>query len=52
LDADHGFHFDNTGSDLDQAQAQGIELDSAPDLAFRHGYAQTPQKPIGTNMEE
>ena len=52
LNADQGFQFDDAGGDLDEAQAQRIELDGAPDGSFRHGGAQTPQKPVGTGMEE
>ena len=52
LDTDHGFQFGDAGCDLDEAQAQGIELDGAPYRAFRHGGAQAPHEPVGTGMEE
>ena len=52
LHADEGFQFGDAGSDLDEAQAQGVELDGAPDGSFRHGCAQTPHQPVGTGMEE
>ena len=32
--ADHRFHFDDAGGDLDEAQAQGVELGDAPHRAF------------------
>ena len=30
MDADHGLHLDDAGGDLDEAQAQGVELGDAP----------------------
>jgi len=49
---DEGFQFSDAGGDLDEAQAQGVELDGAPDGTFRHGGAQAPHQPVGPGMEE
>lgn len=52
LDADQGLQLGDAGGDLDEAQAQGIELDGAPDRAFRHRGAQAPHQPIGASIQE
>ena len=52
LDADQGLQLGDAGGDLDEAQAQGVELDGAPYRAFRHGGAQAPHEPVGTGMKE
>ena len=52
LDADHGFQFDDAGGDLDEAQAQRVELKGAPDGAPGHGGAQAPHQPVGAGVEE
>ena len=52
LNTDQGLQLGDAGGDLDEAQAQCIELDGAPDGSFRHGGAQAPHEPVGTGMEE
>ena len=48
----HGLHLDNAGGDLDEAQAQRVELGDAPHRAFRHRDAKSPHQPIGAGGEE
>src|SRR5271166_2622631 len=50
--ADHRFHFDDAGGDLDETQAQGVELGDAPHRALRHRYAKPPHQPISASVEE
>ena len=52
LHANEGLQLGDAGGDLDEAQAQGVELDGAPDGSFRHRGAQAPHQPVGTGMEE
>ena len=52
LHADEGLQLSDAGGDLDETQAQGVELDGAPDGSFRHSGAQAPHQPVGTGMEE
>ncbi len=35
MDRDPGLHLDDAGGDLDEAQAQGVELGAPPGCAFR-----------------
>ena len=49
---DHRLHFDDAGGDLDEAQAQGVELGDAPRRALRHRDAKPPHQPIGAGVEE
>ena len=52
LQPDEGLQLGDARGYLDEAQAQGVELDGAPDGSFRHGGAQPPHQPVGTGMEE
>ena len=52
LETDQGLQLGDAGGDFDEAQAQGVELDVAPDGSFRHRGAQTPHQPVGTGMKE
>ena len=52
MDADHGFHLDDAGGDLDEAQAQRIELGDAPHRTFRHRHAQAPHQPVRAGVQE
>jgi hypothetical protein len=50
--ADHRFHLDDAGGDLDQAQAQRVGLRHAPHRTFRHRLAQAPHEPVGAGVQE
>ena len=50
--ADDRLHFDDAGGDLDQAQAQRVELCDAPHRALRHRHAKAPHDPIGARVQE
>jgi hypothetical protein len=50
--ADHRFHFDDASGDLDEAQAQGVELSDAPHRTLWHRDAKSPHQPIGAGVEE
>ena len=52
VDFDLGFHLDDAGGGLDQAQPQRVELGDAPGRGLRHQRAQTPQQPIGAGVQE
>jgi len=52
MHADHRLHFDHASGDLDEAQAQGVELRDAPHRAFGHRLAQTPHQPVGAGVQE
>lgn len=49
---DHGLHLDDAGGQLDQPQAQGVELGGSPRGALGHQAAQGPQQPVGSGMEK
>ena len=49
---DDRLHFDDAGGDLDEAQAQRVELSDTPHRAFRHRDAKSPHQPIGAGVEE
>lgn len=40
-------HLDDPRGDLDQSQAQGVELGDAPGGAFGHDVSQGPHQPVG-----
>ena len=42
----------DANGELDQAQAQGIELGDAPARASRHQRAQGPHQPVGAGMQK
>src|SRR5215217_4929430 len=42
---------DDAGADLDQAQAQGVELRHPPGGALRHEAAQGPEQPVGAGVQ-
>jgi len=46
------FNLDDAGGDLDEAQAQRVELSDAPHRAFRHRDAKSPHQPISAGVEE
>ena len=48
---DPGLQRDDAGGDLDQAQAEGVELGHAPGRALRHEAAQRPHQPIGAGVQ-
>src|SRR5271157_152554 len=50
--ADHRLHLDDAGGDLDEAQAQGVELSDAPPRALWHRHAKPPHQPISAGVEE
>ena len=50
--ADHRLHLDDAGGDLDEPQAQGVELGDAPHRTLRHRDAQAPHQPIGAGVQE
>jgi hypothetical protein len=52
VNLDHGFHFDDARGELDETQAQRVELRDAPHRALRHQCAEAPQEPIGAGVEE
>ena len=52
MHADHRLHLDDAGGDLDEAQAQGVELSDAPHRTLGHGHAKPPYQPIGAGVEE
>ena len=52
MHADYRLHFDDASGDLDEAQAQGVELRDAPHRALRHRYAKPPHQPVGAGVEE
>jgi len=52
MDADHGFHLDDAGGDLDEAQAQRVELPDAPHRTPGHRCAQAPHQPVGAGVQE
>ena len=52
MHADHRFHLDDASGDLDEAQAQRVELSDAPHRALRHRYAKSPHKPVSAGVEE
>ena len=49
---DHRLHFDDAGGDLDEAQAQGVELSYTPHRALRHRDAKPPRQLVGPGVEE
>ena len=52
MHSDHRLHLDDAGGDLDEAQAQRIELGDAPNRTFRHRHAQAPHQPVRAGVEE
>ena len=52
MQPDLGFHLDHARRDLDQPQAQRVELRDPPGRAPRHGGAQGPEQPVGPGMQE
>jgi hypothetical protein len=52
VDGDPGLHLDDAGGDLDEAQAQGVELGAPPGRAAGQRGAQGPQKPVGAGVQE
>ena len=52
LHANECLQLGDAGGDFDEVQAQGVELDGAPNRSFRHRGAQTPHQPVGTGMKE
>src|SRR5512147_164578 len=52
MDLDLGFHLDDAGGDLDEAQPQRVELRDPPGRGPGHQGAQAPQQPIGAGVQE
>ena len=52
MHSDHRLHLDDAGGDLDEAQAQRIELGDAPHRTFRHRHAQAPHQPVRAGVQE
>ena len=52
MQPDLGFHLNDARRDLDQPQAQGVELRHPPGRASWHGGAQSPEQPVGPGMQE
>ena len=52
VDFELGFELDDTGSNFDQAQPQGIKLHNSPSRTFGHDAAHRPQEPIGASVQE
>ena len=50
--ADHSLQLDDPRGDLDQAQAQRVELRHAPHRALRHRNAKAPHDPVGARVQE
>src|SRR5580700_10870781 len=49
---DHGLHLDDAGGDLDEAEAQRVELGDAPHRTLWHRHAKAPHQPVGARMQE
>ena len=52
MDGDPGLHLDDAGGDLDEAQAQGVELGAPPRRSARQRRAQGPHQPVGVGVQE
>ena len=52
MDLDLGFHLDDAGGSLDQAESQRVELGDPPGRALGHQRPQAPQQPIGAGVQE
>src|SRR5512133_363414 len=52
MDLELSFELDDTGSNFDQAQPQGIELHNSPSRTFGQDAAHRPQEPIGASVQE
>ena len=52
MNPDHRLHLDDAGGDLDEPQAQRVELRDAPRRAPGHRHAQTPHEPVGAGVQE
>ncbi len=52
MDGDPGFHLGDAGGDLDEAQAQGVELGAPPRRSARQRRAQGPHQPVGVGVQE
>ena len=52
MHADHSLQLDDPRGDLDQAQAQRVELRHAPHRALRHRNAKAPHDPVGARVQE
>ena len=49
---DHGLHLDDAGGDLDEAEAQRVELGDAPHRTLWHRHAKSPHQPVRARMQE
>ena len=52
MQTDRAFQGFEADGEFDQAQAQGIELDTTPARPARHQGAQTPHQPVGADMQK
>jgi len=52
MNPDHRLHFDDARGELDEPQAQGVELRDTPHRTLGHRDAQTPHDPVGAGMQE
>jgi hypothetical protein len=52
MNADHRLHLDDARGDLDEAQAQRVELGDAPHRMPGHRHAQAPHDPVGARVQE
>ena len=52
MDGDPGLQLDDAGGDLEQAEAQGVELGMAPGRSRRQCGAQGPHQPVGAGVQE
>ena len=49
---DHGLHLDDAGGNLDEAEAQRVELGDAPHRTLWHRHAKAPHQPVRARMQE
>ena len=49
---DHGLNLDDAGGDLDEAEAQRVELGDAPHRTLWHRHAKSPHRPVRARVRE